>query len=418
MSLCGPLPVPLAAAGAEWSGAAILKVPPLGPARCRSLVLHLEFFKKPGVPQGYSGKKTDEDSKDAGKGPAWREFSTYFAIIEAPLARVAKVLGSGRRWVAMNWDELAARIGREFLGPRELACVRHPRPGFSGAGIWRLRCQDEDFALRAWPESMTEQRLHEIHGSLQVAATLPLPVPNPLPHPTGTTWRQAGGRLWEVSPWLPGEADPSGRWNQNQLRAARSTLDRMHEAWRAKWSSDVGVSPSVADRLQKLLSWTETADAAGRQLRDCADPGLKDLLCLAWHRLDQDRERCLRLLAPWAERKVPRQRVLADAWAEHFLFTGNKLTGLVDFGGVRWDAVEVASARLIHSGMGLTDELRTGKVATDPGPAGMQADLLRTLLATASTAGLEAWLRWLLVERRAVNPTRAAERLRRLLQTP
>ncbi|HMP58402.1 MAG TPA: phosphotransferase [Gemmatales bacterium] len=120
-------------------------------------------------------------------------------------------------------------------------------------------------------------------------------------------------------------------------------------------------------------------------------------------------------LSPWRNRPVPLQPCLTDVWSDHVLFVDDKLTGLVDFGGLRWDHVAVDLARLIGS---LVDgdtqawSLALAAYARHRRLEPATGDLARLLDRTGQLAAVATWLRTLVLEPRPLaDPGRAWARL-------
>ena len=61
-------------------------------------------------------------------------------------------------------------------------------------------------------------------------------------------------------------------------------------------------------------------------------------------------------LRPWAARPVPLQLCLRDVWHDHVLFTGNRVTGIIDYGAVGIDHPAVDLARLLGDLVGTEPE--------------------------------------------------------------
>ncbi|MEX2185730.1 MAG: phosphotransferase, partial [Pirellulales bacterium] len=133
--------------------------------------------------------------------------------------------------------------------------------GFSGAAIWKLTTPCGVLALRRWPrEHPSPQRLAWIHEVAAHAAAHGFGLlPTPIATLDGQTFVHRAGRLWELTPWLPGEASFQNQPSQRRLDAAMSTLARFH---RAVESFEIvaarrGPSPGAIDRrirIAKLLA--------------------------------------------------------------------------------------------------------------------------------------------------------------------
>ena len=103
--------------------------------------------------------------------------------------------------------EVLRRYRFHALATRVLPLANHG--GFSGARLWRVEGEGIDLCLRAWPTGdPSAQRLQWIHAFLDLARRGGIefvPVLQCAEH--DRTWVEYGGRLWELSTWMPGRAD-------------------------------------------------------------------------------------------------------------------------------------------------------------------------------------------------------------------
>ncbi|HYO24252.1 MAG TPA: phosphotransferase, partial [Lacipirellulaceae bacterium] len=120
---------------------------------------------------------------------------------------------------------------------------------------------------------------------------------------------------------------------------------------------------------------------------------------------------------------LPLQWRLGDVWHDHVLFTGNRVTGLLDFGAAGIDSPAGDVARLLGSlaaddadawALGLAAYEAVRKLSPDEWQAAEAFD------ATGSTLAAWNWLRWLWPGRGdapgpVVDRPAALERLQRLL---
>src|SRR3990172_4401717 len=81
--------------------------------------------------------------------------------------------------------------------------------GMSGAQFWRITAPRGTLNLRRWPqEHPTPERLRFIHAVLDHAAERDIAfLPVPIRATTGESFVSHAGHLWELAPWLPGNAD-------------------------------------------------------------------------------------------------------------------------------------------------------------------------------------------------------------------
>jgi Ser/Thr protein kinase RdoA (MazF antagonist) len=131
----------------------------------------------------------------------------------------------------------------------------------------------------------------------------------------------------------------------------------------------------------------------------------------AWNALQGQVERVPAQLAPWTARPFPIQACLCDIWRANVLFEGETVSGIIDYGGVKYDHVAVDLARLLGSMVEDNAALRVLGLEAyrsirplSPGEEELTTalDKTGTLLAAAN------WLRWLYQEQERFFEDRAA----------
>jgi homoserine kinase type II len=226
--------------------------------------------------------------------------------------------------------------------------------GFSGAQFWRLQSSEGPLCLRRWPrENPTLEHLEFVHAVLgHVAASGFRLVPAPLETQHRVTYVRQGGYLWELTPWMPGQADFRSRLSVARLRLALEALAQFHQAAATfPWSGPrLGPSPGIRRRSDQLKRWC-SGDL--QRLGQSIQPGI-------WPGLDQRAQRICRLvplaapavagvLSRAAQANVVLQACAGDIWHDHVLFEGDQVSGLIDFGSMCIDSVAIDVARLLGS---------------------------------------------------------------------
>ena len=81
--------------------------------------------------------------------------------------------------------------------------------GYSGAAFWRLSTNLGPLCLRKWPEEHPSvEQLTFIHAALlHVAKNGFRKLPVPVATKDGSMFVSHNSSLWELTPWLPGQAD-------------------------------------------------------------------------------------------------------------------------------------------------------------------------------------------------------------------
>ena len=249
----------------------------------------------------------------------------------------------------------------------------------------------------------------------------------PVPYRTlqGTTIVEFNGHAWEMTPWLPGQADFHAHPNPIRLRAALNLLAQFH---RAVWLPQDGealstnrVATQAVGIQQKLLTLNTFQEQRVLEIEFSlrSSPTIHDAF-LAREMIASFREfapavaMSLRQSAQHAHR-LPLQPCIRDVWHDHVLFEGDQVTGIVDFGAMRLDSVATDIARLLGSMVQHDmDRWNVGLIAyTELRPltavelAAVQASHLATLLLSGMN-----WLYWLWVEQKTFdNPSRVNERV-------
>lgn len=237
-------------------------------------------------------------------------------------------------------------------------------PGFSGATVMRITTSRGPLAVRGWPlDGLPRQRLEALHRLLEhVAPTVPVAVP--VVTRDGNRLAEWQGRLWQLEPWMPGTADFRDNPSSTRLEEAMATLARFHLAARGfvadrgaeTWfgSSESSRSPAVGERLTQLADyqrqWDQLVGRARKTVSGRAD----------WTGLLVDVDRLfgrgaaavagqLQTVQPTGYRCQP---CLRDIWHDHMLWTGDRVTGLIDPGSCRSDNVAIDLSRLLGSLVG------------------------------------------------------------------
>lgn len=290
--------------------------------------------------------------------------------------------------------------------------------GFSGGSVWRVDTAAGPLCLRRWPEEYSRERLAWVLAAAahaQAAGCGLLPIS--LLAAGGGRIVVAEGRLWELSTWLPGRADFAADPSRLRLAAAMHALAEIHRALAGFDDREFrGPIPAMHDRLRRI-EWLRDKDLA--RIRNQPIPA-------AWPELTELRqqwaayfqEHCAAIFAAvYSARHLPVriQAVLRDIWHDHVLFTGERVTGIVDLGAMRVDTIATDLARLLGSLLPGDQSGWDFALAAYRERAALSADeeqLVRTLDAANVLLTPATWLEWLLVERREfASPQAVRQRL-------
>jgi homoserine kinase type II len=255
-----------------------------------------------------------------------------------------------------------------------------------------------------------------------------VPAPMPLLRRTSVSLVQTGDNfLWDLCPWLPGSADYRANPSRTRLTAAMQALAQFHVAAADGQASNTGPAPAVIERIeraQQLLSgdFQRIAAAVGSGLEAALDLRAVRLLAQAHPQLANLPLR----LEVIASVNLPLSPAIRDIHHDHVLFTGDKVTGLIDFGALRIDTPLADIARLVGSLVGDDQPAREFALNAyrELRPLSRQEHgHIDVLDRSGLVLGGLNWLRWLYLDRRDMGPLppivkRIDEILARLLVWP
>lgn len=300
-------------------------------------------------------------------------------------------------------------IQREFLLPQGLELHRRIRSGLSQAKVWQCKGsvgnQVEFFCLRAWPAGTAQNRLRQIYEAVeQTKSHGVLLLPQYFRSQTGQVYVQDENRHWELTEWRPGEADYASQPNQVKLEAALSGLADLHRVWERAAVRDV--SPAMQRRIQFLTEVLTHQDQWRQKTAQVISyhPHARELEELTRATLDASQLYAKFLLGQLKAYHAPClvHFAIRDLHAEHVLFRGNELTGIIDLGAANIDEPATDLARLTGSLEPNCADSRDRALQFYERAIGHSVDRKRVMLLDAASTLLSAvqWLKWLLLEGR------------------
>jgi len=330
-------------------------------------------------------------------------------------------------------NDLSSIKQRSFLSPwlEDVSCAQMEsvgvQGGFSGAVIWKVSIEGQNYCLRRWPQvHPTMDGLAVIHGLLFHTKKSGFEiVPAPLPTRSGKTFFLNEQHLWELAPWMPGEASYLDQPSKTKLEAAARCLAKFHKA--AENFSHAGVGQKITQSsglrqrlaiLQELQQggldklWQATRLAVPNQLQQLAFELLEGI--------DRPLAKITGRLVQIADSPLPLQWCLQDVRHDHILFTDDRVTGLIDFGAVAVESVAGDLARLLGSMVnddaqawrtGVEAYCRVRPLTEDQQRAMVGFDEGGTLCSAAN------WVRWLFVDRKTFPQMNAVVRQLQWLST-
>jgi homoserine kinase type II len=309
-----------------------------------------------------------------------------------------------------TWDADCNHVLRQYpqpCRPETIVCLAGAG-GFSGAYFWRLTTALGQLCLRRWPkEHPHREKLEFTHRVLEHVHRAGFrAVPLPLRTVAGATYVEHEGQFWELSPWMSGEANFFCEPTQEKLVSAAQSLARFHVAASTfpRGARAAATSPGLERRLAQLVRLQQGGARRIRQLLDePAWPGLRDRAGQVLDCFDMYVDVTASVLRRGCRLMVPLQPCIRDIWHDHVLYTGNSVSGFVDFGAMDCDTVAGDIARLFGS-LAADDDAQwqtamTAYESQRPLSADERALVSVFDQSTALLSGMN-WLTWIYVDRR------------------
>ncbi len=249
-----------------------------------------------------------------------------------------------------NWQRFFAELPvtqHPLNGPT----IYHANNGWSGSTYWRWNSRQGPLLMKVWPSDGPTHSDHiDRHRKLQYLSGFYPHLALPISDQKGQTVRSWFGDLWaELMPWLEGSpilAKPSVEVICQTFQA----MARLHHQWRSHEAPVYGPSQAVLSRLEQLRNIRNKRilepDTRIWNLSDQAKPVIRDQFMEVCKLAKALTDRAILRLEPFEHQPVLQQTVLRDARPDHFLFTDQKLSGIIDFGAIGTDSVAVDLARL------------------------------------------------------------------------
>jgi homoserine kinase type II len=263
------------------------------------------------------------------------------------------------------------------------------------------------------PDPSLADRTQTIHRWMSAALAAGLGyVPTVVPTNIGDTVTLTPAGVAEVVAWMPGAADFHTSPTPAKLTAACTALAEMHRVWHAV-ERHTTPCPAVHRRLKLLTEWERFRPAFDR-----FDAEARTLLRSAAELVNARLPDCRRSLAGWSATPVVVFPCLCDVWHDHVLFTGDRVSGVIDYSAMKVDSPAVDLARMLADLVGprskrLADGLAAYHAVSPPVP--VSDELMQVLADTGVVCGVANWV--MRLAGRATLPARVQSRLQKLLHS-
>jgi homoserine kinase type II len=290
--------------------------------------------------------------------------------------------------------------------------------GLSGSLLWRFESRRGTLVLRAHPADRPNwPPLEQIHEWISHARTLGF-VPVPIPDRQGRTSGPLSTRLAQIEPWMPGAAVLDGTPNRLQVQAAFRALGGFHQALAR--TRRLTVPPGLTRRCVELRDLRDGSIHHTYKRLLTFEPSPEQALALEWaRRVDPLLPRIVHEVEHALQRDAPVQVCLRDCRGQHFLFTGQEVTGLVDMGAMDFDSPAADLSRLLLDWDSRDPSLRPAALDAYASVHTLDlatSSLIRLYESTAATLAPAHWIRWHFLEaRRFDDPHAPLEGLERAL---
>jgi homoserine kinase type II len=147
---------------------------------------------------------------------------------------------------------------------------------------------------------------------------------------------------------MPGKADFLHNTNDQRLGNMSRALARFHLA-SAQFNLDFNRSSCVNTRVEQLANVDQTISNVQRAPAGSRNQTFENFRQTVTVRVGPLASALQSKLSRFTGTVFPVQPVIRDVWHDHVFFTGDQVTGLVDFGAMQIDNVALDLARLLGS---------------------------------------------------------------------
>jgi Ser/Thr protein kinase RdoA (MazF antagonist) len=302
---------------------------------------------------------------------------------------------------------IPAQFAEQILSQFAIQSTKAIAGGLSGARVWK--CQSGLFGslcLRQWsPTHPNEARLQFIHNVLARASEQLAFIPKVLRDQAGRSYWSVSDSFWEVTQWMPGQANYLRQPSQAKLKSAIAAVADLHGVW-CEFAHKQDTSPTTTQRIEMLNEWLGMHDLVERVGAQVRGP-VEAAACMSTIRMLHSRgPRLLEELRQANETHVNLHPVLRDIWSDHLLFEGDLVSGIIDFGTVRIDEPAADLSRMLGSLHPFELNVRLAAVeAYNQRRPGHTVDTERVELLDRTGTLLTAlqWMRWLILDRQKFN---------------
>ena len=293
--------------------------------------------------------------------------------------------------------------------------------GFSGTQVFKIKTIQNEFCLRCLPARTNLENVVTTQFILgQVADSLPIQIPVPIPTGQGQPALVHQNQIWQLEPWVPGRAVEPVDWSANHLSQAIDFLSKFHyltekvdtEAGIRKNSVEPTHNPKVVKCRSKsitdrLLFFDQLSagklEEIQHEINNRRTDRLKHLgrsICSDFVVLKSSLSHDLNHLA---QAELPLIPAIRDCRAEHFLFSeSGKLSGYIDFGAMQFDTTATDISRLLADTI-LPEKPQVQQLIerykrTRNLTKGEETAIIALGNSTVILSGL-MWLNWLLLEK-------------------
>jgi homoserine kinase type II len=248
-------------------------------------------------------------------------------------------------------------------------------------------------------------------------------LPVPIVTRDGQSFVEENEHLWELAPWMPGVADFERDPRIEKLLSAMYALAQFHLAV-ADFNTAPSVIPHASSAIMRRIARLSVPHPDGalgleHAITESVWPALAPLAREFTAALPKAALRAMALLEPASRAPLPLQPCLRDIWHDHILFTGDKVTGIIDFGAADVDTPATDIARLLGSMVGDDRALWQSGLAAYESIRPLsdhERSAIPGLDASGIVIALCNWIRWIYIERRQFeNRQQIVDRFARLV---